>query len=377
MFQKLSLIFTAWSLGLSSMVGNPINDPNDFPITVWLQNPYRAAEYAAAGFNGYTGMVKHDTWEEELAKLKENGIYLIACPDDEVMAMDSDVIMAWMHGDEPDNAQSDGQGGYGPPIKPEKIVRDYKSVKEKDPTRPVFLNLSMGVAYDGWIGRGVRTNHPEDYPEYAKGADIVSFDIYPVTSKREDIAGKLELVPYGVNRLEKWAPGKPVWTCIECTRINNADVKPTPHETRAMVWMALINGADGLVYFSHQFKPRFIEAGLLADAEMTAAVTEMNHRIRSLASVLKSPDRPELAKVSVSNEDAPVDILVKQHDGSTYVFAVNMRPVDNEAAFELSEIAEGKIEELSAGREFVLSDGAFEEDFGPYDVRLYKITPAR
>ena len=30
--------------------------------------------------------------------------------------------------------------------------------------------------------------------------------------------------------------------------------------------MALIHGADGLIYFGHQFEPRFIEAGLLADA---------------------------------------------------------------------------------------------------------------
>ena len=29
--------------------------------------------------------------------------------------------------------------------------------------------------------------------------------------------------------------------------------------------MALIHGADGIIYFAHQFKPKFIEAGLLAD----------------------------------------------------------------------------------------------------------------
>ena len=32
--------------------------------------------------------------------------------------------------------------------------------------------------------------------------------------------------------------------------------------------MALIHGARGIIYFAHEFKPKFIEAGLLADEEM-------------------------------------------------------------------------------------------------------------
>jgi len=36
--------------------------------------------------------------------------------------------------------------------------------------------------------------------------------------------------------------------------------------------MSLVRGSRGLIYFVHQFKPKFIEAGLLADAEMAAQV---------------------------------------------------------------------------------------------------------
>jgi hypothetical protein len=50
-----------------------------------------------------------------------------------------------MHGDEPDNAQSLGQGnGYGPPIPPERIIADYHRVRMADPSRPVLLNLGQG-----------------------------------------------------------------------------------------------------------------------------------------------------------------------------------------------------------------------------------------
>src|SRR2546422_571801 len=76
-----------------------------------------------------------------------------------------------------DNAQPKPGGGYGDPIPPSKIIADYERIKAADPTRPVLLNLGQGVANDEWRGRGP---HPQDYREYVKGGDIISFDVYPV-----------------------------------------------------------------------------------------------------------------------------------------------------------------------------------------------------
>src|SRR4029453_10684534 len=130
---------------------------------------------------------------------------------------------------------------------------------------------------DNYIGRGVRRNHPEDYPEYVKGCDIASFDIYPVVHESPEIAGKLEYVARGVDRLIEWSgEGKVVWNCIECTHISNASVKATPAQVRSEVWMSLIRGSRGLIYFVHQFKPNFREAALLDDPEMLAGVTAIN-----------------------------------------------------------------------------------------------------
>ena len=68
-----------------------------------------------------------------------------------------------------------------------------------------MLNLGQGVAWDGWYGRGVRTNHPEDYAEYVRGGDIISFDIYPAVHDKPAVAGKLWYVARGVERLRGWA----------------------------------------------------------------------------------------------------------------------------------------------------------------------------
>ena len=270
----------------------PGRDANYFPIAVWLQDPKNAAKYKAAGINLYVGLWKGPT-ERQLAALKKARMPVI-CPQNAVGLehRGDPLIVGWMHGDEPDNAERRKDGkGYDPPIPPATIIADYKKIRAVDPTRPVLLNLGQGVAWDGWHGRGVRTNHPEDYPEYVKGCDIASFDIYPVVRLRPQVKGKLWYVARGVKRLVRWTDGKkPVWNCIECTRIGNVKVKLTPRQIRAEVWMSIVHGSRGLIYFVHQFKPRFIEAALLHDKQMLAAVTRINKRIHALAPVLNSPN---------------------------------------------------------------------------------------
>src|SRR5688572_21142414 len=192
------------------------SDPSFFPLAVWVQSPAKAPEYKKAGINTYVGLW-HGPTDEKLNELAKHGMKVICSQNKTALARKDDhTIIAWMHGDEPDNAQSLGEGkGWGPPIPPAKIIADYQRLKQADPTRPVFLNLGQGVAWDQWHGRGVRTNHPEDYPEYVKGCDIASFDIYPVTHDRPAVAGNLWYVGRGVERLVKWTEGKkPVWCCI-------------------------------------------------------------------------------------------------------------------------------------------------------------------
>ncbi|MBP7827302.1 MAG: hypothetical protein KA236_12190 [Verrucomicrobia bacterium] len=355
---------------------SPWNQPDFFPIGVWLQSPANAGRYRAAGINTYVGLWKGPT-EAQLTALKQAGLYVI-CDQNKVALrnLDQSSIIAWMHGDEPDNAQSLGEGrGWGPPIPPAQIVADYHRLRTADPTRPVLLNLGQGVAWDGWHGRGVRSNHPEDYPEYLKGCDIASFDIYPAVHDRPAVAGNLWFVAHGVERLIRWGKGKkPVWTCIECTHISNPARKATPHEVRAEVWMALIHGARGLIYFVHQFKPRFIEAALLTDPEMLAAVTALNREIQELAPVLNRPTVANGVRVQGLDPDVPVATMVKRYQGATYLFAVAMRNGATPATFTIPGFGSGHpVEVLGENRKLTTKDSRFTDHFKPWDVHLYRL----
>ena len=364
----------AWPNGLPAT-------PDFFPIAVWLQTPATAAKYKELGINVYVGLWKGPT-KEQLDALEAAGLYVI-CHQTEfgLTQKDRKVIAGWMHGDEPDNAQPLGEGkGYGPPIPPASVVADYRRMRAADPTRPVLLNLGQGVAWDKWHGRGVRTNHPEDYVEYVKGCDIASFDIYPVTHTHPDVAGNLWYVGRGVGRLVEWTGGagaKPVWCCIETTHVDNERAMPTPRQVRAEVWIALVHGATGIIYFAHEFKPQFIEAGLLARPEMAAGVKAINQEIRRLAPVLNSPTAPDAARVTSDDAEAPVAVLCKQQGGATYLFAVATRDRASTATFTVAGAAAGEseVEVIGESRTLKATGGKFQDRFDGYGIHLYKLRP--
>jgi hypothetical protein len=374
------IIYTLSASGKSPYVkwtNGPSRGAGFFPIAVWLQNPRKAKQYKDAGFNTYVGLWKGPT-EKQLSELKKADMKVI-CHQNEVglMHIDDPTIIGWMHGDEPDNAQPMANGkGYGPPILPKKIIDDYKKIRAADPTRPVLLNLGQAVAWDGWHGRGVRTNHPEDYPEYVKGCDIASFDIYPVAHSKPQVSGKLWYVASGVERLVKWTGGdKIVWNCIECTRIQNPTNKATPQQVRCEVWMSIIHGSMGLIYFVHEWEPRFNESALLSDPQMLSAVTAINRQIIRLAPVLNSPAVKNAVSVSSENEGAPLAVMTRRHGGATYLFAVGMRNGRTNATFAVQGFeGEKNVEVLGENRTILSNNGVFKDRFKPWDVHLYRIS---
>ena len=255
---------------------------------------------------------------------------------------------------------------------PEEIRAAYDQIKKRDSTRPVWLNLGQGVANDEWVGRAAPY---EDYPRYIAGTDIVSYDVYPVAGIRRDDGERfLWYVAKGVERLQQWANfSKPVWNVIETTRINSTK-KATPQQVKAQVWMSLIHGSRGIVYFAHEWEPRFVEAGLLADDAMAQGVAAINHQIQALAPVLNSRDVEGGAQVQSSQADIPIALMVKRWRGATYLFAVPMRLGPVRGRFLVAGL-QGRHSGEVVGEERSLQvvDGGFEDEFETYQVHIYRI----
>lgn len=223
----------------------------------------------------------------------------------------------------------------------------------------------------------MRRKHPEDYLEYVKGCDIASFDIYPVVHNSPEIAGKLWFVAEGAKRLSGWSgPERIVWNCLECTHIGNPAVRATPEQVRCEAWMSLIHGSRGLIYFVHEWKPRFNESALLDNPEMLAAVTTINRQITQLAPVLNSPDVGDEATVTSEPAEVPVALAVKRSKDSLHLFAVGMRDGKTSATFSAKNLPGRRtVEVLGEDRTLTAENGVFTDQFAPWAVHLYRMKP--
>jgi hypothetical protein len=366
-------VYGPWAGGAAyygKFSNGPPSAASIFPIAVWLQDPGLASQYAAIGINLFIGLWQGPT-DAQLMTLAQSAMP-VACDQSSVgLAHVADkTIVSWTQQDEPDNAQQQSDGGYGPCIAPSAIVSLYQTWTANDATRPVYLNLGQGVANDAWVGRGSCSNQNGDYAQYAKGADILSFDIYPINSSLD-----IKLVAKGVDRLGGWVNyQKPVWNWIECTGIDGPSGKPTPAQTKAEVWMSIIHGSMGVGYFVHQFKPTQDVQALLHDTTMKNAVAAINQQITNLAPVLNSPPITNGATAASSNAASPVDLLVKRQGGALYLFAVSMGAASTMATFSLSRApASATAQVLGENRSITVANGSFQDAFTGYAVHLYSI----
>lgn len=352
-------------------VGNGLSsDPYFFPVTVWLQTPEsNAANFAALGVNTFIGLWDGFT-TSNIAALSANGMYAIADQDSTALgsSLGPSVVRGWSQVDEPDNAQSDGQGGYGPAVPVATIVNNYNSWKAADTLkRPVYLNFSRAVGDPSWIGIGYDPAERETiYTQYAAGADIVGFDVYPVNSGLP-----LRDVANGVDNLRRWTNyQKPVFFWVECTKYDSSNVgTPTPAQVKCEVWLGLTHGANGYGFFCHIFTPTFAEAGVLGDTAMKNAITALNTQVHSLAPVLNSPT----ISSGATRSNSLVHIIVKRYGGFTYLCAVSESSSAQTCTFTITGVSSATAIVDGESRSLAVTAGQFTDTFVAYAVHIYKI----
>lgn len=361
--------YSQWSHG-------PSTDPNHFPIGVWLQSPGNIQEFKNIGVNTFVGFFG-DLDQTSLSQFAAGQMPLISRQNSVgLTSPQNTAIISWAQMDEPDNAQPNGSGGFGPCITPSQIVTSYNAIRANDTTRPVFLNFGRGVSDTQWIGRGSCTGQTTSYyPAAMQGGDIISYDIYPVS----DSNGRLEVVASGLDNLKTWmalgGTNKIIWNFIEAAAIDGGAV-PTATQLKAEVWMSLIHGSQGIMYFVHQLSPTFREDGIFNFPSVVQAVTSINAQITSLAPVLNTPTVSNAVTAGFSVSGTPLDTMVKKLNGNTYVFAVVMRNTPGTATFSGLGNISGPVQVIGENRQVTMTNGQFQDSFVGYGVHLYQFASA-
>ncbi len=360
---------TGMAFGAAPFVNGFPASEDFFPIGVWLQSPARARLYKLIGINTFVGLWQGPT-EEQLKALAQQGMFAVAMQNDVGLKSPfNHVIKGWIDADEPDNAQPIGLGLYGTCIPAAKVSQRFLEMKANDGTRPVMVTFGEGIANESWYGRGPCTGDQGYYATASKNADVLGFDIYPVGTPVREVKGKLEYVARGVSKLEQLAGGnKKIWNAIEASVLDRKQPL-SPKELRTEVWMSLIHGSSGIVYFVHELSP-FREDAIFAHPELVSEVASTNKLIQELAPVLNSPSLPREADITAA---VPIAVLAKRKDGALYVFAVSMRNEDTAAHFQFSSIGDGNAEVIGESRSVAIRAGAMEDRFEGYSVHIYRI----
>jgi len=333
-----------------------------FPIAVWLQPAKNIDFLCSLGIDTFIPAEYDDVPDIKtyLDKLKDKNAYgIVHISNYSDVIKNHPALIAWMHPDEPDIAG--GKPLKAPQMPPEKVISDYKLIKSKDPSKPVYVNFGSDQA------RGRAPIPNKMYYEFVKGADIISYDIYPINADGDNM---LHLVGKGMDKIRKYCDDKkPCWIWLECSRIRDRRA-PTPSELNTEVWMSIVHGAKGIGYFPHTWNPSYKACDIPKDVQ--DEMRKVNSKIKSMTEVLLSEDAKREVKCETGG-DGKVDILVKELKDKIYIFAVNMKKNADKAKISITGLNEGDVVVQDEGRKIKMKGGEFEDNFKEYEVHIYEI----
>ena len=284
----------------------------------------------------------------------------------------------------------------------------HRQLKALDPAGITFA-VAIAAAY-------------RDPALWTKAADVLAIDPYPMYGK-EPAAGYTHfMVADSVARLRAAVPAeRPVWAVLQFFKFTSDSRHPTYEEMRSHAIMSIVEGAQGILWWdiganglrkgtdaatvTRQMgslralvtELARLEGALLAPAaddaltgnstravdSQAARQAELQHNIAvEWLYSRKVAYQAELAALKAGRTTfspmlrnvATVRTLTKVVDGTGYVFAYNYTNRPTPVRLTWRE-APGRVVESRDGRALEVSGASWNDTLGPYDARVYVVTP--
>jgi len=133
-----------------------------------------------------------------------------------------------------------------------------------------------------------------------------------------------------------------------------------------MAYQCLVNGANGLIFYSF-FDLRRDPLGF---ESRWADVKKLGQEIKSLIPILLSTEEPP--NVQLSSGERHIHFSTRRYDGRLYILAVNVSREEQDAEFIISEeVKEAKI--LFEDRSLSVEKYRLTDKFQPIAVHLYEM----
>lgn len=246
-------------------------------------------------------------------------------------------------------------------VHPDVMLALYEILEEVSPNHPIATTL----------------RYAETMSEYARATDIVipwelPIPQLPIT-RIADVIHNARAATRGQ---------KPIWALIQAT--GNAwatdrtmDEKaegrlPTVAEVRALAYLALVHGADGLLFYAYNLIQSASERNyrITEDApELWAGMCALNRELAALAVVVGAQSNRTLLPPAA---DGLVHMARWRQGDGTLIIAVNTAPLPTVTTFALPDCAARELEVMFEERKLATErPGAFGDSFKPYEVHVY------
>ncbi len=211
---------------------------------------------------------------------------------------------------------------------------------------------------------------PLDLPFWKDTVDVLGVDPYPITSASGNDLAKV--ADWTRMAFQAGHGSRPVWTVIQFFQSHVGSGWPTQQQLHDMSWMAIVEGATGLFYWSYGVRALRWVKDPVEHAALYQELINVTTEIKSLEPVLLSPDAPV---ITANSEQGTVFTKTKVgSDGTRYLFSYNYTASGVTAEFTLAQPAASIIDYDTGVSTAPDSSTTFSEAFEPYQAHVLLIS---
>ena len=208
--------------------------------------------------------------------------------------------------------------------------------------------------------------------------DVLSMDPYP-------LAGAEPAQGYNLSFVADWTratkdavmDSRPFMTVLQFFKHTSKGRWPTVSELRNMSYMAIVEGANGLMYWSLGAKAlAYVCKDWCEERVMYfERLKSVLHELKGLESVLAGLDHPEMLKT----DNGSVRTRVKMVNGKGYIIAYNYGRISAKATFTWRSPLQTVhvYNENRSLHPIQPMNSMFQDSFGPYEAHVYELIEKR
>jgi len=323
--------------------------PNFFPVGMYAAKPEDLPDIRAAGFNAVQSYDAHpDIIRRMAAASARLGLKYLANFRGKPASLLQELtgkpeILGFYIEDEPE----------GRSVPPGEIEALKKSLQREDP----------GVL------TAVAMLRPQMVEAYREAADVFMIDPYPVPHL------PMTWLSDSLAEAARYVPKERLWAVIQAFggekwARHGWPRPPTFLEMRCLTYLAVVQGAHGLFYFSYP--------EVRADNTSWEGLKQIAAELRQLRTWLVTPEAPEVLQMEITSPfqvDAAgrpaVHFCQKSRGQENLLILVNV--IDRPVSFYLHGFGSQVpwLTEMFNKHKAVVRDGNIREELGPYEVRIY------